>query len=127
MSQKLLETALGLSQTSQDLRERKTYADQAQQHGECALENVLRSGDECMTVQVDFLLAVVKAWKMYLQYKQEGLRVGDGITKADVQALLQVSLDKIKTYLQLDFCRYEAQVRTYLGYLDAAANIGAIR
>ena len=115
--QKLLEAALGLSQISRAPEERKEHADQAKKYGETALENVVKSGDECMAAQVEFLLACVTAWKVYLLLKSHGSEQGGNVDTESVQTLLLKRKEKLQEYPQLDAAWYEEQARTYTRYL----------
>ncbi|KAL6706652.1 hypothetical protein ACN47E_005194 [Coniothyrium glycines] len=115
--QKLLEATLGLSQITRASEERREHAEQAQKYGEIALENVTKCGDECMATQVEFLLACVIAWKMYLLDKNKGAQLDNGADTVAVQLMLLRRLEKLKEYPRLDAGWYEGQVRIYTGYL----------
>jgi hypothetical protein len=114
--QKLMETSLGLSMRTHGT-ERKEHADQAHKYGEAALDNVLRSQDECMTAQVQFLLTCVTIWRMYSQARVSGNdpRSHPGIERVEV--LMTERLDDLRRFTNLDMEVYEAQARKYLGYL----------
>jgi hypothetical protein len=109
-----METELLLSQISRPLAERKEHADQAQEYGEAALENVMTCGDACMVAQVEFMLACVTAWKVYLRTRsgEEGAAGREGI-----RVLMEMRLSTLKEYRKLQIEYYEEQARTYLGYL----------
>jgi hypothetical protein len=113
--QKLLETFLLLSQLSRQLPERKQHADKAQEFGEAALENVVLCGDACMGAQVEFMLACVVAWKVYL-----GMKGGEdgGAEREGVRVLMGRRVDVLRAYGNLDVGWYEEQVRVYLRYLE---------
>lgn len=110
-----METMLLLSQISRPLAERKEHADQAQGYGEVALENVMKCGDECMVAQVEFMLACVTAWKVYLRMKggEEGAGGREG-----VRVLMESRLAGLRAFPKLQMEYYEGQARTYLGYLE---------
>jgi hypothetical protein len=112
--QKLMESSLLLSQISRPLPERKEHAEQAQRYGEAALENVTTCGDTCMVAQVEFMLACVTAWKVYLRMKggEEGAAGQEG-----VRVLMETRLENLKAFPRLQIDWYESQARTYLGYL----------
>ncbi|KAH7378467.1 hypothetical protein DE146DRAFT_749720 [Phaeosphaeria sp. MPI-PUGE-AT-0046c] len=112
--QKLTETLLLLSQMTRPLAERKDHADQAQSYGEAALENVVKAGDPCMVAQVEFLLACVTAWKVYLRMKS-GEETASG--REGVRMLMERRLDMLSGYGNLQIDWYEEQAKTYLGYL----------
>lgn len=97
------------------LAERKEHADQAQSYGEAALENVVKAGDSCMVAQVEFLLACVTAWKVYLRMKS-GEETASG--RAGVRVLMDRRLDMLSGYSNLQIDWYEAQAKTYLEYLE---------
>ncbi|KAH3962123.1 hypothetical protein HBI25_217790 [Parastagonospora nodorum] len=113
--QKLMETMLLLSQISRPVAERKEHADQAQGYGEVALENVMKCGDECMVAQVEFMLACVTAWKVYLRMKggEEGAGGREG-----VRVLMESRLGGLRAFPKLQMEHYEGQAKTYLGYLE---------
>jgi hypothetical protein len=115
--QKLLETELGLSQVSRAHEERVEYACQAQKYGEVALENVMKSGDDCMAAQVEFLLACTTVWKVYLQIKAGGSGTKERDEVEIAQLLLLQKMERLRAYPKLEMEYYEGQVRTYAGYL----------
>jgi hypothetical protein len=111
-----METSLGLSMRTHGA-ERKEHADQANKYGEVALDNVMRSGDECMIAQLQFLLLCVTVWRMYAQARISGNdpRSHPGIER--VNLLMVERLDELSKFQNLDMEVYEAQARKYLGYL----------
>jgi hypothetical protein len=118
--QKLMETSLGLSMRTHGT-ERKEHADQAHKYGEAALDNGVRSGDECMIAQLQFLLLCVTAWKMYSQARVSGNdpRSHPGIER--VELLMAERLNELSKFQNLDMEVYEAQARKYLGYLTTSS------
>jgi hypothetical protein len=118
--QKLLEATLGLSQKARTTEKRMEYANQAQKYGEVALENVVNCGDECMAAQVEFFLACVTAWKVYLNIREHAAASDDSPDSERAQLLLFNRMEKLKEYPTLDAGWYERQVRTYVGYLTGA-------
>jgi hypothetical protein len=115
--QRLLETTLGLSQISRAPEERKQHSDEAQQYGETALANALKSGDMCMAAQVNFLIATVTAWQIYLQLKLGEEDADGSVKKENVEMLLRQRLDQLRKFPQLNIGKYEVQAKTYAGYL----------
>jgi hypothetical protein len=110
--QKLLETFLLLSQLARPLPERKAHADRAQEFGEAALDNVVMCGDQCMVAQVEFMLACVVAWKVYL-----GMKSGeDG--REGVRVLMGRRVEGLRGFGNVDVRWYEERARVYLGYLE---------
>jgi hypothetical protein len=97
------------------LNERREHADQAQNYGEVALENVVKAGDACMVAQVEFLLACVTAWKVYLRMKggEDGSAGREG-----VRVLMGTRLENLRRFPNVRVDWYEEQTRTYLGYLN---------
>jgi hypothetical protein len=118
--QKLLEATLGLSQIARTTEERMKHANQAQKYGEVALENVVNCGDQCMAAQVQFFLACVTAWKVYLNIKEHAAGSDNTPDSERAQLLLFNRMEKLKDYPTLDVGWYERQVRTYVGYLTGA-------
>jgi hypothetical protein len=110
-----METLLLLSQLTRPLPERKDHAEQAQEYGEAALNNVVQCGDNCMTAQAEFMLACVTAWKVYL-----GIKGGeDGIAgREGVRALMERRLNCLREFPNVQIMWYEEQAKTYLGYLE---------
>lgn len=115
--QKLLEASLGLSQIVRVPEERKEHAEKAQKYGETALENVVKCKDECMAAQVEFLLACVTAWKVYLQTKDVAINPDRSVEVDNTQLLLMRRMEALRGYPKLDMSWYEGQVRTYVGYM----------
>lgn len=115
--QKLLETFLGLSMMTSDKSERKEYADQARRYGEAALDNVLRVQDECMAAQVEFMLANVDVWKIYLQACAGGVEPGRHPKRREMEELVEERLGNLRRFGNLDMNSYENQARKYLSYL----------
>ncbi|KAH8727730.1 acyl transferase/acyl hydrolase/lysophospholipase [Phaeosphaeriaceae sp. PMI808] len=115
--QKLLETMLRLSQMTRSLSERKEHAEKAQEYGEAALENVEKCGDDCMVAQVEFLLACVTAWKVYLRIKSGEDRIA---ARDGVRVLMDTRLAKLREFSNVSIEWYEGQAKLYLGYLDGA-------
>jgi hypothetical protein len=109
-----METLLLLSQMTRPLPERKEHADQAQKYGEAALENVVKCSNDCMVAQVEFMLACVTAWKVYLRIKsgEDGTAGREG-----VRVLMETRLENLSAFPKLQLEWYEEQARTYLGYL----------
>jgi hypothetical protein len=118
--QKLLEATLGLSQIARATEERIEHADQAQKYGEIALENVVKCGDECMAAQVEFFLACVTAWKVYLHVRDDVSGSDSSADSESAQMLLVNRMEKLKEYPALDVGWYKEQVRTYIRYLTGA-------
>jgi hypothetical protein len=112
--QKLLETCLLLSQLARQLPERKTHADKAQEFGEAALENVVMCGDRCMVAQVEFKLACVTAWKVYLGMKSGG---NEEAGRNGVRLLMERRVEGLRGFGNVEIGWYEEQARVYLGYL----------
>lgn len=115
--QKLLEATLGLSQIVRLAEERMQYAEQARRYGEIALENVIKSEDQCMAAQVEFLLACITAWKVYLQMRDVQREPSASFDTDSAQLLLSQRMEQLRGYSKLDMTWYEGQVRTYAGYL----------
>jgi hypothetical protein len=115
--QKLFEATLGLSQVVRVHEERKEHADQAQQYGEAALANAVKSGDMCIAAQAEFFLATITAWKIYLQLKSEGEDVNIGVERESVEILLLQRLHQLRQFPNVDIARYEAQAKAFTGYL----------
>jgi hypothetical protein len=113
--QKLMETLLLLSQLTRALPERKDHAEQAQEYGEAALENVVQCGDYCMIAQVEFMLACVTAWKVYLRIKngEDGAAGSEG-----VRVLMEKRLSNLRAFPKVQIGWYEEQAKTYMGYLN---------
>jgi hypothetical protein len=109
-----------LSQIARAPEERKEHANQAQKYGEIALENVVNCGDECMAAQLEFFLACVTVWKVYLHIKQHESESDSSADCESAQLLLYNRMEKLKDYPKLDTSWYEGQVRTYVGYLTGA-------
>lgn len=109
-----MESSLGLSKKARDMSERKKLADEAREYGEAALENVVMSGDKCMVAQVEFLLACVTAWKVYLQARGSGVEPGDWQGREGVEVLMQRRLNGLRVFGNLDMERYEEQAEMYL-------------
>jgi hypothetical protein len=115
--QKLFEATLGLSQVARIHEDRKEYAHQAQQYGEGALANAVKSGDVCIAAQAEFLLAIITAWKIYLQLKSEGVDVNISMERENVEILLLQRLHQLRQFPNVDIGKYEAQAKTFTGYL----------
>ncbi|KAF2682694.1 hypothetical protein K458DRAFT_390614 [Lentithecium fluviatile CBS 122367] len=118
--QKLMETEIGLSMITQNSTKRKKHAHQAREYGEVALENVTKCADECMVAQMEFLLACVTAWEMYLQSEVDGQ---DHQVTENVQVLLETRLNRLRRFQELKIEFYEEQMKTYLGYLQASGRV----
>jgi hypothetical protein len=110
-----METLLLLSQMARPLPERKDHAEQAQGYGEAALENVVQCADYCMIAQVEFMLACVTAWKVYLRMKSGE---DEAAGREGVRVLMEKRLDSLKAFPKVQIGWYEEQARTYLGYLQ---------
>lgn len=117
LCQKLMETSLGLSMRARDGAERKEHADQARKYGETALDNVLRCEDECMAAQVQFMLACVSAWKVYLQARTSGMEPRNHPEREGIEVLIAQRLEELEKFQNLDMEAYEEQGRKYMGYL----------
>lgn len=96
---------------------RKEHADQAREYGEAALDNVLRCQDDCMIAQVQFLLACVSAWKVYLKAKASGIEPRSHPGTEGIEKLMAERLEELSRFQNLDMEGYEAQAAKYLGYL----------
>jgi hypothetical protein len=118
--QKLMETQIGLSMMASTSTRRKGHAQQAREYGEVALENVTKCRDECMVAQMDFLLACITAWEMYLQSEIDGR---DHQVIETVQVLLETRLNRLRGFKELKIKFYEEQMKTYLGYLQGPGRV----
>ena len=94
-------------------------ADEAQKYGEMALENIHKCRDSCMAAQMEFSLAIVAAWKVYLRSKSSSSAdYGGTAAREQVGMILLAKLEQIRKYRMLDVSRYEEQMRAYLRYLE---------
>jgi hypothetical protein len=107
-----------LSIAARDPREQKTACDQARNYGEAALDNVLSSGDACMVAQVEFLIACVSTWKMFLQSRMSGTDIRSHPRRTAMENEMEERLGGLRRFPNLDMEGYEAQAAKYLGYLD---------
>jgi hypothetical protein len=112
--QKLMETQIGLSMITPNPTRRKEHARNARENGEVALENVRKCRDECMVAQMEFSLACVTAWEVHLQPDGQDRQV-----KENVQVLLEIRLNRLRRFKELEIGFYEEQMKTYLNYLQA--------
>ncbi|KAF2501496.1 FabD/lysophospholipase-like protein [Lophium mytilinum] len=115
--QRLMETSIGLSMKVRDAAERKRHANQAHEYGKAALDNVLRCQDICMIAQVQFLLACVSVWKVYLEARTSGVEPKSHPERDNVEVLVVERLEELRRFQNLDMEAYEAQARKYLSYL----------
>jgi hypothetical protein len=68
-----------------------------------------------MGAQVEFMLACVVAWKVYLGMKSgEDRETG----REGVRVLMGRRVEVLRAYGNLDVGGYEEQARVYLGYLE---------
>lgn len=75
----------------------------------------MQCGDECMVAQVEFMLACVTAWKVYLGSKS-GEESAAG--REGVRLLMRKRLSNLRLFPMLHIEEYEVQAKTYLGYLN---------
>ncbi|KAF2815390.1 uncharacterized protein BDZ99DRAFT_459272 [Mytilinidion resinicola] len=116
--QNLMETSIGLSMRAREGAERKKRADQALDYGKAALDNVLRCRDVCMIAQVQFMLACMSAWRVYLEARVSGMEPRRHPGRERVEILMAERLGELRAFQNLDMEGYEAQARKYIGYLN---------
>jgi len=112
--QKLMETSTRSSMLAPKPKNRTEHAREAQVYGDASLKASVESGDQCMTAQVEFMLACVAVWSMHLQ------NISGKSTDAEskVRLDLENALIKLKRYPELKIRLYEEQRKVYLGYLS---------
>lgn len=109
--QKLMQACLSLSQKSPDAQSRMSYADDAMNYGTAALQNARRTGDAFMIAQVEFLVACVKAWSVYMRAKDD--RVWDVAAVKEAEEGLVERLSALQGFGRLEMSGFELQARKF--------------
>ncbi|KAJ4295580.1 hypothetical protein N0V90_007593 [Kalmusia sp. IMI 367209] len=118
--QKLLETDLGLSMKapSSNHHERRQHADQALEYGQAALDNCVRINNQTMVVQVQFMLAALGIWRVYIQAKASGAEPRFCLGREDALTQMHHVLNALKSIPNMDHAGYEEEARYYAKWLD---------
>jgi hypothetical protein len=114
--QKLMETCLALSQITRDLSAQRTHAEDAKQYGTSALQNVKKVGDACMIAQIEFLVACVETWSVYIRSTRD--RVWDITVIKDQEAALVERLSALQQYPNLNLRLFEEKAKKFLRYME---------